>query len=39
MDQTMTNVQEHATSRLEVVGLKLNADLPNTMFTPSYLLH
>lgn len=39
MDQTMTNVQEHTTSRLEVVDIKLNAELPDTMFTPSYLLH
>lgn len=38
MDQTMTNVQDHATSRLEVVELKLSADLPDNMFTPSYLL-
>jgi len=39
MDQTVTNVQKHTTSRLEVVDLKLNADLPDRMFTPSYLLH
>lgn len=38
MDQTMTNVQEHATSRLEVVDLKLSAELPDNMFTPSYLM-
>lgn len=38
MDQTMTNVQEHSTSRLEVVELKLSAELPDSMFTPSYLL-
>lgn len=39
LDQTMTNVQEHAGSRLEVVDLKMRADLPDSMFTPSYLLH
>lgn len=39
MDQVMTNVQEHTTSRLEVVDLKVNAELPDTMFTPGYLLH
>lgn len=39
MDQTMTNVQEHTTSRLEVVHVKLHADLPDAMFTPGHLLH
>lgn len=39
MDQTMTNVQDHTTSRLEVMNLNLSPDLPDTMFTPGYLLH
>jgi hypothetical protein len=39
MEQSMTNVQERTTSRLEVVRIKLNVDLPDAMFTPGHLLH
>jgi hypothetical protein len=36
--QEMANVQDGATSRLDVSGIVYNADLPDVMFTPKYLL-
>jgi negative regulator of sigma E activity len=36
--QRMENVQDHATSRLEVAEIKYNVELPDTMFAPTYLL-
>lgn len=38
MDQVMTNVQEQTTSRLETLSVNFNVVLPDTMFTPNYLL-
>ena len=38
MDQSMTNVQEQTTSRLETVSVNFNVVLPDSMFTPNYLL-
>jgi outer membrane lipoprotein-sorting protein len=38
-DQTMTDTQDHTTSRLEVVSIKFNVDLPDALFTPEQLLH
>lgn len=37
MVQDMHNSQEKAESRLAVVEIKYNADLPDSMFTPEYL--
>lgn len=38
MDQVMTNVQEQTASRLETQSVDFNVVLPDSMFTPSYLL-
>ena len=38
MDQNMTNVQEQTTSRLETLKVDFNVVLPDSMFTPNYLL-
>ena len=38
LDQTMTNVQERTTSRLEAVSVHFQVELPDSMFTPDYLL-
>lgn len=38
MDQNMTNVQEQTTSRLETQSVNFNIVLPDSMFTPNYLL-
>jgi outer membrane lipoprotein-sorting protein len=39
MEQRMTNSQSNETSRLTVKDVKFNVELPDTMFTPKYLLH
>ena len=39
MEQRMTNSQTNEQSRLEVKDVKFNVDLPDSMFTPKYLLH
>lgn len=36
--QTMDNVQEHRSSRLDVSGVKYGVDLPDERFTPAYLV-
>lgn len=38
MKQTMENVQEHHSSRLDVTAVKYGVDLPADMFTPKYLV-
>lgn len=38
MDQSMTNVQEQTTSRLETKSVDFNVVLTDGMFTPNYLL-
>jgi hypothetical protein len=37
-DQTMRSVRDHGTSRLEVETITFNVELPDSMFTPAYLL-
>lgn len=39
MKQRMTNTQTTEQSRLEVQAIKYNVELPDSMFTPKYLLH
>ena len=36
--QEMQNLPDNTRSRLDVRGIKYNADLPDAMFTPAYLL-
>jgi outer membrane lipoprotein-sorting protein len=38
LDQSMTNVQEQTTSRLETLSVNFNVVLSDAMFTPNYLL-
>lgn len=38
LKQTMDDVQEHRTSRLDVTAVKYGVDLPDAMFTPKYLV-
>lgn len=38
MKQTMENVQEHQSSRLDVTAVTYGVDLPDDMFTPKYLV-
>ena len=38
LKQTMDDVQEHRSSRLDVTAVKYGVDLPDDMFTPKYLV-